>query len=174
MDIRIGCSRSLCSPTGDSPRGRSGTSTIKLWNPASGACEGLEGHTAPVSALAVLPDGRLASGAWDKTIKLWNPASGACEATLEGHSGSVFALAVLADGRLASGSDDKSIRIWEFRESRWTGAVQFVADASVKALAVAPDASVLAAGDGSGCVHFLKIEGLTPAAERSPTPLSRG
>ena len=46
----------------------------------------LEGHSDSVNALAVLPDGRLASGSRDHTIKLWDPASGSCAATLEGHS----------------------------------------------------------------------------------------
>jgi WD40 repeat protein len=142
--------------------------TIKLWNPASGACEAtLEGHADTVTALAVLADGRLASGSADSTIKLWNPASGACEATLEGHSSTVFELAVLADGRLASGSWDHTVRIWEARNSRLTGAVQFVADSGVTALAFAPHASVLAAGDASGRVHFLKIEGSLSVAGRT-------
>jgi WD40 repeat protein len=66
-----------------------------------------------VNALAVLPDGRLASGSDDGTIKLWDPASGSCAATLEGHSDWCDALAVLPDGRLASGSGDRTIKLWD-------------------------------------------------------------
>jgi WD40 repeat protein len=32
----------------------------------------LEGHTSRVHALAVLPDGRLASASWDKTVRVWS------------------------------------------------------------------------------------------------------
>ncbi|AUT66447.1 DUF4062 domain-containing protein [Paraburkholderia terrae] len=145
---------------------------IKLWNPASGVCETtLEGHTNSVRTLAVLADGRLVSGARDNTIKLWNSRSGACEATLEGHTDSVSALAVLADGRLASGSRDRTIRIWQLCNGRWTGSVQFVADAGILALAFAARAGVLAAGDLSGRVHFLKVEGAVQVASKSPPPL---
>ena len=56
-----------------------------------------------VTALCLLPDGRLASGARDNTIRLWDVAAGAETARLEGHSGAVAALCLLADGRLASG-----------------------------------------------------------------------
>ncbi|MFP3558866.1 hypothetical protein SB861_50710 [Paraburkholderia sp. SIMBA_049] len=133
--------------------------TIRLWNPVSGVCEAtLEGHTGWVFVLSVLADGRLASGSTDHTIRLWNPESGECEATLEGHTRSVFALAVLADGRLVSGSWDKTIRVWQVLNGRWTGAVRFVADAGIWALAFAVRAGVLAAGDVSGRVHFLKVE----------------
>jgi WD40 repeat protein len=65
-----------------------------------------------VRALAVLPDGRLASGAGDHTVKLWNVASGECERTLVSHGGRVMALAVLPDGRLTSGAQDGTIKLW--------------------------------------------------------------
>jgi WD40 repeat protein len=83
----------------------------------------------------------------------------------------VSALAVLADGRLASGSADKTIRVWEARDGRWTVSTQYVADAAILSLAIAPHVSVLAAGDAAGRIHFLKIEGM-PNGTASATPLS--
>jgi WD40 repeat protein len=65
-----------------------------------------------VVALAVLPDGKLASGSADVTVRVWDVASGACMLTLAGHTSHVFALAVLPDGKLASGSHDNKIRVW--------------------------------------------------------------
>jgi hypothetical protein len=74
----------------------------------------LEGHTSYVRALAVLPDGRLASGSDVSTVCVWRPSTGVCEAVLKGHTDRVYALAVLPDGRLASRSDNRRglIRVW--------------------------------------------------------------
>jgi WD40 repeat protein len=103
--------------------------TIRLWDVNTGAKTArLEGHSnraalrgefgnqPGVGALCVLPDGRLASGAYDGTILLWDVNTGAETARLEGHSGWVAALCVLPNGRLASGShqdDDNTIQLWD-------------------------------------------------------------
>jgi WD40 repeat protein len=72
----------------------------------------LVGHSHYVYSLALLPDGTLASGSWDKTIKIWNPSTGDCLRTLAGHAYHVYSLAFLPNGTLASGSQDYTIKIW--------------------------------------------------------------
>jgi WD40 repeat protein len=113
-----------------------------------------------VYSLAVLPDGRLASGGDDRTIKLWDPASGQLQATLEGHSGWVYSLAVLPDGRLATGSSDHTIKLWEPTTAKpESSQPQFIADAAITALAFLPTTSTLVAGDASGRLHWLRLPG---------------
>jgi len=124
------------------------TLTVRLWNTASGQVEAtLEGHTREVAALAVLPDGRLASGwaqstsdSWNVTytIKLWNLFSKQVETTLEGHTRAVAALAVLPDGRLASGSWDDTIKLWNLASGRVETTLKGHTQ-KVAALAVLPD-----------------------------------
>ena len=53
------------------------------------------GHTSVVSAVAVLPDGRVVSGSWDTTLRVWDLETGECK-ELTGHTGSVVAVAVFA------------------------------------------------------------------------------
>jgi formylglycine-generating enzyme required for sulfatase activity len=126
----------------------------KWWpNPAiAGGALALEGHAATVTALAVLPDGRLASGADDATIKLWDPASCQVQATLEGHSGSVNALAVLPDGLLASGPGDRTIKLWDPASGQLTATLEGHSD-WVRALAVLPDGR-LASGAGDATIKL--------------------
>jgi len=136
----------------------SGDNTIRLWDPATGACERVfEGHQDWVRALAVLGDGRLASGSHDKTIRLWDPATGACERVFEGHQREVNALAVLGDGRLASGSGDNTIRLWDPAQPDGAPQVLFVADAYITALIAHPTRPLLIAGDSSGRLHWLQL-----------------
>jgi WD40 repeat protein len=77
-------------------------------------------------------------------------------AALHGHGSSVTALAVLPDGRLASVSYDHTVRVWDVRRGREVVALR--ADASIARLAVRPD-GLIVAGDGLGCVHFLRLAG---------------
>src|SRR3954454_22772997 len=52
---------------------------IAIWTPGNAQPDTvLEGHTAPIAALAVSPDGStLASASWDYTVRLWPLAGGA-------------------------------------------------------------------------------------------------
>lgn len=89
--------------------------TIKLWNIVTLQCvrtlDGIfQGHSKPVRSLAVLRDGRLASGSEDGKIKVWNMATANCEHTLQ--SNYVSTLTVLPDGRLESLYYDDSIKLW--------------------------------------------------------------
>jgi WD40 repeat protein len=92
-----------------------GDNTIRLWDVTDGkVTSSLAGHSSVVTSLAVLPDGRLASGSWDQTIRLWDVSNSTSRQTsLEGHTGAAWALAVLRDERLASGSEDETIRLWD-------------------------------------------------------------
>jgi WD40 repeat protein len=106
-----------------------------------------------VRALAVLPDGRLASGSYDSTVRIWDLHKNE-SLTLQGHEREVRALAVLPDGRLASGSDDGTVRVWDLHKNE---TVTFWGqELGVSALVVLPDGR-LAAGsrDGTVCVWDL-------------------
>jgi len=68
-------------------------------------------HGSWVLSLAVLADGRLASGGADGKIKLW-PEGGTGEPAVLLHGSAVYSLEVLADGRLASAGKDGTIKLW--------------------------------------------------------------
>ena len=68
-------------------------------------------HGTWVFSLAVLADGRLASGGHDGKIKLW-PKDGAGEPVVLSHNSQVSSLTMLADGRLVSGGYDRKIKRW--------------------------------------------------------------
>jgi cytochrome c len=87
---------------------------IAIWSPGKTEPDAvLEGHTAPIVALAASPDGTmLASASWDHTVRLWSLAGGAGR-VLEGHTQNVNGVAFAPDGRtLVSVSYDQSVRIW--------------------------------------------------------------
>src|SRR5439155_22367851 len=75
----------------------------------------LEGHRAPVVALALSPDGTtLASASWDRTARLWPLADGAGRTprVLEGHAQNVNGVAVAPGGAVVTASYDGTLRIW--------------------------------------------------------------
>jgi WD40 repeat protein len=114
----------------------------------------LAGHSRPVLALAVSPDGSwLASAGDDPIVQLWNTADGSLRATLAGHAGSVQSLVAGPDGSwLASAGYDQAVRLWN-ADGSLRGMLSGHTD-RINAIAVSPDGSWLAS---AGQDHTVRL-----------------
>jgi len=132
---------------------------IAIWNPGEPKpTTVLEGHTAPIAALAVSPDGAtLASASWDRTVRLWPLAGGGAPRVLEGHQQNVNGVAFMPEGRaLVSAGYDATVRIWPLADA---GApVVATLPTPVNSVAVARDGEIVAGG-ADGKVYLLSATG---------------
>jgi cytochrome c len=130
---------------------------IAIWTAGNAQPDAvLEGHSAPIVALAVSPDGAtLASASWDQTVRLW-PLAGGSARVLEGHTQNVNGVAFEPDGRaLVSVSYDQSVRIWPLSG----GPPTVVAMPSpLNAVAIGSNGEI-AAGGADGRLYFLAGDG---------------
>jgi cytochrome c len=129
---------------------------IAIWGDAPQPERVLTGHTAPIVALAVSPDGKtIASASWDRTVRLW-PLGGGEPRILEGHQQNVNGVAFTPDGRsVVSVSHDPQLRIWPLAE----GAPTIVTlPTPLNAVAVAKDGEIVAGG-ADGTVFFFSPQG---------------
>jgi cytochrome c len=131
--------------------------------------EVFEGHRAPISGLAVSPDGSmLASASWDGTVRLWPLGSGA-KRVLEGHLQNVNGVAFMPDGKsLVSVGYDLAVRIWPLPD----GPPDVITLTSpLNAVAIAPDGEI-AVGGADGKVRFLTVGAKeTGEVQAGPTPV---
>jgi WD40 repeat protein len=115
----------------------------------------ITGHGGAVSALAVLDDGRLVSGAWDRCMCIWNLATGEYE-PMYGHTDAVWAILPLSNRVILSGSRDRTIRIWT-RDSTWTNTVAFMANGGITSLVFSGDRSHVVVGDATGRLPYFAL-----------------
>ena len=125
-----------------------------------GALRTLVGHSDWVHAVAIAPDGKTAiSASEDNIIKIWDTETGTELRTLIGHTSSVNAVAIAPDGKTAiSGSDDQTLKIWDLLSGKEVAS--FSGEHGFECCAIAPDGVTVVAGDRSGRVHFLRLEGV--------------
>jgi WD40 repeat protein len=95
-----------------------GVGSLKLWQwdaDTGKRLRSLEGHTAPISAVAVSPGGKLlATAAHDKTVRLWENATGTLLRTFTEHAAPVLAVAFAPDGKtVASAGADNKVLVWD-------------------------------------------------------------
>src|SRR5262249_25661776 len=131
---------------------------LKIWSLADGTeVATLRGHAARINAVVVTPDASLAiSGSDDHTVRIWDITTGAELRKLEEHGAAVNALAT--DGRLlVSAGDDCVLRVWELETGQLL--TRFSGESPFLACAVSPRGNIIVAGDQSGRVHFLSLEG---------------
>ena len=111
-------------------------------------------------AVSVTPDGhRVISASHDRTLKVWDIESGEELKTLEGHNDAVRALSVTPDSRFViSVSFDRTLIVWDVEKGeKITG---FSGDSDSLTCTVSPDGKTIVAGERSGRLHFLRLEGV--------------
>jgi WD40 repeat protein len=125
--------------------------TIGLWCAATGARVGtLDCERGHVYALAVLGDGRLASGS-GSTLRLWDLATRTCSAALRNDK-LILALAALEEGRLACGEwKTGAVQVWNTVRGAREATLQGHTD-SVRSLAALPR-GLLASGSDDASVR---------------------
>jgi cytochrome c len=143
---------------------------VAIWTPGAAQPSAvLTGHTAPVVALAVSPDGTtLASASWDRTARLWSLTGGAPR-VLDGHQQNVNGVVFTPDGRsLVTASYDATLRIWPL-----AGGAPVVASlpSPLNSVVVTSDGEVATAG-ADGKVYLLSATGeCTGEIEVGQTPI---
>ena len=118
--------------------------------------------------MAVLPDGRVASGGGlgDGRVLVWDPADpGADPVQLGRHDRGVTAVAVLPDGRVASAGDDGQVLVWDPADPGADPVELGRHDRGVTAVAVLPDGRV-ASGGGLGDGRVLVWDPADPGPRR--------
>jgi len=140
-----------------------GTTKISLWDALTMKHLGdLEGHKAPVSAVAWSRDGKLlATGSNDSKVRLFDAKGGELLKTLEGNKSLITALAFSGDGRtLASAGYDRSVRLWS-SAGESLGVLEGHGG-PVRALAWAPMGGVLASGGDDQTALLWRVGSSTP------------
>ena len=123
----------------------------------------LKGHTAGVNQVAVTRDGQwTVSASEDKTLKVWDLETGHELASLTGHDAGINGVALRSGrkyGQLAvSASDDGTLKVWNLKTRQ--AIARFVGESEFTCCAIAPSGTHILAGELSGRMHFLGLEGV--------------
>jgi len=115
----------------------------------------LRGHTQPITASALSPDGkRFVTGSQDGTLKVWNTETGKDLLTLQGHVGTVSNVAISPDGKqIASKGLDKNVHLWDAQTGKRLFSVVVQLYSPVPP-AFSPDSRCIAIGMGDNSVKI--------------------
>jgi WD40 repeat protein len=119
----------------------------------------LKGHFGRVVSIVITPDGRLAVSADNDGILLWNLQTGENTCVRFGvDSFAIRATAITSDGRfLVFATSDGNLTLFDMERKITVAA--FGADSSLSACAISRDGRRIVAGEDSGRIHILRLEG---------------
>ena len=122
--------------------------------------ENPKSHCLSVTALAFFANlNWIVSASLDNTLKVWSMLTGKEIFTLRGHTNTVKDIAVTTNGNLVvSASSDHTLKVWDLKKQRVIA--NFTADNRLNCCTIAPDGVTIAAGEASGRLHFLRLEGV--------------
>lgn len=129
---------------------------LRVWNlETNETLRTLEGHTAGVTAVALVATRQILSGAGDKTLRLWDLGTGRTLRVLKGHTAGITALTVLGAHRAVSAALDGTVRIWDLDRGESLAILHL--DAPARTLTAGPDGRTVSARDDSGRTHLLEL-----------------
>jgi WD40 repeat protein len=128
-----------------------------------------EGHTGPVLAVAISPDGKLLASAGADGLRIWALEGGEPLTTPARGAGAVNGLAFSPDGKLLALADSKGVvKLWDAVTKQETGELKGHTGA-VLAVAFSPDGRRLASGGADGALKLWTVNGAgDPIACKNP------
>jgi WD40 repeat protein len=118
------------SPDGKYVVTASEDSTLKLWDPNTGAeVRTLRGHSNIVTAVAMSGDGtKIASASLDHTLRVWDAATGGVLASFKGPTPSVYLLKITPDSESLITAETVAIgtvlRVWDIKTVQQTRVIK--------------------------------------------------
>lgn len=111
-----------------------------------------------ITSIAVTPNSeQIISASSDKSLRIWDIAQGKELKNFSIHNNSANTVVVTPSGEFAISADD-TIKVWHIQTGKIVAS--FSVESSVLSCAVTSDGLTIVAGELSGRVHFLRLEGI--------------